>query len=1116
MKLYNNTLHLSASDLSSHIACTHLSQLKLKVAKGELTAPAYYAAELDALRQKGEEMERNFLDSLKAEGKRVVEIARDDREAGEKTLLAMREGVDVIYQARLKDGAWGGWADFLVKSGSPSPVLGSWSYEVVDTKLARETKSGAILQICLYSDILARHQGVQPEYMYIRNPLGEEPYRVDDFMAYYRLMRRKLEEAVAVPLDTYPEPVAHCAVCDWFEHCNRQRREDDHLSFIAGMGTGQMREVRNWGINTLDAMSRLPLPLTQTPTRGSVETYERLREQARLQCESRNRQETVYEILEPEAGFGFYLLPASSPGDIFLDFEGDPYVESSGREYLFGWVIGKDYLHFWAESEAVEKKKFEDFIDGVMKVREKYPDMHIYHFAAYEPSALKRLMGKYGTRENEVDTLLRAKCFVDLHTVVRQSVRAGVESYSLKDLERLHGFTRQRALREVGKHKMQYETLLENGLVHEATEEMRQVIREYNEDDCRSTFHLRAWLETERTDLLQKGYSIPRPEPQNGEAGENVTAHQERIRPLFEALMKGVPVESLERSEEQQARWLLAHMLDWYRCEKKSFWWDYFRLLNLPPEELIDERMAVGGLEYTGEREPVRRSVIDNYRFPPQDTDIRVGDTVRDQSGSSIGTVEDIDPEHGMLRIKRGLARADAHPPAVIVHQDINSTVKEEAIIRLAEDVIAHGLEGEGSNRPARALLLRQSPGASETVRRETDPQQQAILWVRELDGSVLPIQGPPGTGKSHTAAQMIIELIRLGKTVGITALSHKVIAGLLRKVQETAQKARLAISMVKKGGEAEGNGHWISTDDNNVVHMLLSTGQVQVAAGTPFMWSRREFAAAVDVMFVDEAGQLSLIDTLALSHAAGSLVLLGDPQQLSQPQQGTHPEGTEVSALEHLLQEHKTIQQAQGVFLSETWRMHPAVCGYISELFYEGRLESRPQNARQSINGANPFPSAGLVYAPVVHAGNRNASPEEVTEVQQIIRKLVNGKTEWVDNKGKRKKITTDDILVIAPYNAQVGALAEALHGVRVGTVDKFQGQEAPVVIFSMATSSPEEAPRGMEFLYSLNRLNVAVSRAKALCILVASEKLFEPDCKSPHQMRLANALCRFREMVG
>jgi uncharacterized protein len=326
----------------------------------------------------------------------------------------------------------------------------------------------------------------------------------------------------------------------------------------------------------------------------------------------------------------------------------------------------------------------------------------------------------------------------------------------------------------------------------------------------------------------------------------------------------------------------------------------------------------------------------------------------------------------------------------------------------------------------------------------------------------------------------------------------------------------KIKISMVQKPGEVEGHAMWIEAGTNEEVISLLETGKVQVAAGTPFLWSRPEFADAVDVMFVDEAGQLSLIDTLAISHSANNLILLGDPQQLKQPQKGTHPPGTELSALEHILQDAKTIQPEQGVFLDLTWRLHSRICAFNSELFYEGRLKSKADNDHQRIEGCADYPEPGLYFEAVDHKGNKNSSEEEVERVKEIIGRLLKPKTAWADKDGSRRMLTKEDIMVIAPYNAQVNALAAALSGIRVGTVDKFQGQEAPVVIFSMATSSPEDAPRGMEFLYNLNRLNVAVSRAKALFILTANPMLFEPDCKSPEQMRLANALCRLKELTS
>ncbi len=301
---------------------------------------------------------------------------------------------------------------------------------------------------------------------------------------------------------------------------------------------------------------------------------------------------------------------------------------------------------------------------------------------------------------------------------------------------------------------------------------------------------------------------------------------------------------------------------------------------------------------------------------------------------------------------------------------------------------------------------------------------------------------------------------------------------------------------------------------DNAVLLECVAVGQAQVAAGTAWVWARPDFRDAVDVLFVDEAGQMSLANVIAVAQAAQSIVLLGDPQQLEQPQQGSHPEGTEVSALEHLLQGRQTIADDRGLFLDETWRLHPDICLFTSELFCEGRLESRPGFENQALRGPTPLAGAGLWFLPVEHEGNQNSSPEEVEAVGRPVESLTDGVL-WVDAQGEESALDAQQVLIVCPYNAQVADVTTRLPGHRVGTVDRFQGQEAPVVVFSLATSSPELAPRGMEFLYSLNRLNVATSRARATCILVASPRLFEVDCRTPRQMQLANAFCRFLEMA-
>ena len=259
----------------------------------------------------------------------------------------------------------------------------------------------------------------------------------------------------------------------------------------------------------------------------------------------------------------------------------------------------------------------------------------------------------------------------------------------------------------------------------------------------------------------------------------------------------------------------------------------------------------------------------------------------------------------------------------------------------------------------------------------------------------------------------------------------------------------------------------------------------------------------------------MSLANVLTASQAARSVVLLGDPQQLEQPMQGSHPEGTDVSALHHLLQSKKTIPPDRGLFLNETWRLHPDICAFTSELFYEGRLRPRPGLAARRIRSESRFSGSGLRYVALPTEGNQSSSPEEADCVRDIVDELMTYDTTWFDKDNVERPLALSDILIIAPYNAQVFELQQRIPGGRVGTVDKFQGQEAPILIYSMTTSSYADAPRGMEFLYSLNRLNVATSRAKCLCILVASPSVFEAQCRTPRQMQLANAFCRYLEMA-
>ena len=895
---------------------------------------------------------------------------------------------------------------------------------------------------------------------------------------------------------------------------------------MAGISRLQRKQLSAWQVNTVEQLATFPLPIPDRPEYGSREGYARVREQARVQVAARNKGRPVYEVLEVTRDHGLSLLPEPSPGDIFFDLEGDPFVGVSGREYLFGFVCENlaseaTYESQWALTADEEKRVFEWFVDRVMARWKSEPTMHIYHFTPYEPSALKRLMGRYATREDEIDRMLRAGLFIDLHTVLKRSVRAGVEQYSLKALEIFYGFQRQMPLEKARSAMREMEHCLELLRVAEVDESVRKTIALYNADDCFSTRSLRNWLECERLRLEQAGEGLTRPQTSDGVPPELLGERQQRSAELAEKLCKGVSTNPDLRSQEEAARWLMASLLDWHRRESKAEWWEYFRLKELTDEDLLDERSALAGLRFVERVGFGRKIPTDRYSFPNQETDLRAEDQVCER-GEKIGEVVSIDIGARTIDIRKTKKTAGLHPTSIFKDdRDPKTAILADSLFRLGTWVSWNGADAPGQYQAARDLLLRRPPrlagGSSTNLHANESGLDAAKRMGMSLDRSVLPIQGPPGAGKTFTGARMICDLVRQGKKIGITASSHKVIRNLLDEViaaaNETGVKGLRCIQKVNEKPARNPPGITLTADNADPL-AALNKG-TPIAAGTVWLWASADYFEAVDFLFVDEAGQMSLANVLAAAQAAKNIVLLGDPQQLEQPLKGSHPEGADVSALEHLLAGAKTIPADKGLFLEKTWRLHPKLCAFTSEVFYEGRLHARDGLENQKIEGHPSLGQPGLWFVPVSHEGNQNASLEEVERIAILVESLMQPSVKWIDDKGLSGPLRWDDVLIVSPYNAQVSDLWRRLPKARVGTVDKFQGQQAPVVIYSMATSSPEDAPRGMEFLYSLNRLNVATSRAQAMVIVVGNPRLIEPECRSPRQMRLANALCRYVELA-
>ena len=1096
----SGSLLLSPSDLSAHLACPHLTTLSLEVALEERKRPHTREALAELIAQKGDLYEARYLELLRALGRDVVEIELPSADAAfevahEATVAAMRAGAEIVYQATFSRNGWRGRADFLVRIDEPS-ALGAWSYEPHDTKLARSAKPAAVLQLAWYADEVAAIQGRLPGRVHVVLGTREiEIYRPGDVDAYLRTAQRRLLRHVDERPDTYPWPCDHCSRCEFTSVCRQRWVDDDHLTRVASIRRDQIAKLATVDVTTLTGLAESPSGLRVR--RLPPDTLEALRDQAALQLHRYREDEILVHLLPPDEKRGLGLLPEPSDGDLFFDMEGDPLFDpAAGLEFLFGVLSrepdgGITYRPFWAHDRDEEQVAFEQFVDLVHERRRAFPDMHVYHYAAYEPSTLARLMGTHATREEEVDELLRKQAFVDLLQVVRQSLRAGVESYSLKDVEKLF-FTRKAEVSSGNEAVIEFERWLDD-----RDDARLEAIAAYNEEDCLATLGLRDWLLAQR-EKARRDYGVeipflPPPEPYT--PAEEETSETTELRDAL-----------LERAVEGDWHELLARLLEYHKREARPAWWWYFRRHTMTDDELVDDGEAVGGLEHDG-AEPFDLSTVNRrarshewtFSFPAQQHQFDEGDHAEDpREAGTAWTVSTIDNATGTIRLRRGNKFLNAPLPTSIVPGSPFPTSKQRAALRR---FAASVLSGDDRYPHLERLLRREPPLGGESLQRLELADQRAIL--DQLEGSYLVVQGQPGSGKTYRGARLITHLIRQGRKVGIVAQSHKVIHNLIDAIEDAAAEEGLDFRGVKYGEPYE-TDHVKAGDIADVLD-----ADVKLVAGTAWLHSREELDRELDTLVVDEAGQFSLADALACGTAARRLVLLGDPLQLAQVTQGVHPPGSSASVLEHVIADCETIPEELGLFLEETRRMHPEVCRFVSDAFYESRLRSIEACGERTTSDG-----VGVRWLAVEHQGNRVESEQEAEAIRAEIERLVGHA--FTDVGQEPRRIGYGDMMVVAPYNAQVRLLRERLPApVEVGTVDKFQGREAVVVFYSMASSSGEDVPRGLDFLMSRNRLNVAVSRAKCLAFVACSPRLLEVDCRTVEHLRLANALCLFVEQA-
>ena len=1099
----------------------------------------------------GNKHESDHLAKLKSSGQRVIEVARSDA-AFDRTLTAIRSGPDVVFQAALRLDSFAGYADFLERVPGASK-LGDFHYEISDTKLASSEKPSYLLQLCAYAEMLEAAQGRRPAHVHVILRRDERrSFRTDDFFFAYRALKRAfLETMASFDPDRPPEPDVGGDWGPWASEAKRRLTAADSLALVAGMRADHVKKLRAGGIDTVAQLAALK---AKKFAKITPSTFDRLRDQARLQIASRGQPLPKWRVLEAPADEprrGLALLPPPSPLDVYFDMEGYPLVEG-GLEYLFGAATNggaePDYADWWAHDADEERTAFEVFVRWIMDRRARDPAMHVYHYAAYERTALRRLMGRYGVCEAEVDTLLRENVLVDLYAVVRQGLRVGAPSYSLKTLEVLYGRKRAGEVQNAAASIVAYHRWLESGEGRGPTSSPQLArIRDYNRDDCHSTRELLAWLR-ERQQEEGIAWIEPPAESDDGPAAQSTPAaplsatalRRAAARALAEQMLAGIPTEASER-ERDPDRWrvteLLAQLVEFHRREGKPVWWSLFDRDEMDEDQRTDDVSCLAGLEReSGPTVPIKRSTGAWYRFDPhQETRARERSKARLAGSIDVECeIEEYDEAKGRLLLKFGpkaLTKLDdGEPPkltSLLLHEFVATDAIETSLLSTATSWHANG-----SLRPAlRDLLLRRAPRivghrTGPLIREGEDPVDATVRIVGALDQSVLSVQGPPGTGKTYTAARAIAQLTAAGRRVGITSNSHKAILNLL---EGCARVMGAKFRCLKVGGkEAPDDAAFAAAHPGAVVsEPAKAIGLLPahtLVGGTAWFFSRPDVIDEFDVLFVDEAGQVSLANLVGMAPSAKSLVLLGDPIQLPQPTQGSHPGDSGLASLDHVLFGHGTVPKEFGVFLPTTRRLHPKLCEFVSGAFYEDRLDSSPEAAKRIVRvparlrmakrEVEVVPiDAGLCFLSVPHEGNAQKSDEEVEAIASLVATLVGRAV--TDARGRDAgTLAASDLLVVAPYNLQVRALEQRMPlGVRVGTVDRFQGQEARVSIVSLTASDGDAAARGLEFVLDRRRLNVAISRAQSLSIVVASPTLARARCGTVDQMKLLNTLCRIVE---
>ena len=1127
MKIKNNKFFVSPSDLNNFVACKYTVLNEIKYHNKEIRKSPDRAND-KLWKEMGVEHEKRHYKILKEKYKKSITIKSDlnEKDRFDETVRAIQKGYDLIYHAYLIDDNLRGEADFLIKCDTKSD-LGDYSYEVYDTKITRNLKPRHITQITAYSDVLGKIQKVLPEKMYLID--GSDEYHSFKTIEYIDLFYHSKKEFIKFLSNTskekiYPEKCSYCNLCDWKDECDKTWENDNYINLVAGSNKSQIEKLKKNKIRTVEQLSKTKL--TAIDLKINAESFKKIQLQAQLQEEKRNTGEDKIVILDSDFGKGFYKLPKPDEGDVFFDIEGYPRMDRP-FEYLHGlYYKDKGKLKFkdlWAKNYNKESEKniFIELINFLEKRFVEYPNAHIYHYASYEKRAIRELATSYSSEfpKGDIvnDDLLRKEKYVDLFSIVSQSIRTSERDLSLKSIEKFYNFKRKADIVKADDSVIKYDNWIAT-----KNEKYKQDIIKYNEEDCISTYLLREFLvknKPENIDWFVKQEEVTK---------EGEEPNKYRRKASNKLSREEVEVDLNNRLEKKKNKTNkkfvenLKNFIGFHWKSNKPEFWEVFDRAEKTHLELEDDTECIANSVLINDKPKVtEEGFIYSYRFNDQNYKQKEGKSAFDAHQiKGLGTIYSIEenfPDKNIVKILVSKRRKNIEMPSLLtlgntmppqVHQH------DQALNKFLEDYILNNGENYKSIMD---MLERKEPdiknikSGSILIEENKDLITQSIEIVKNLNNSYLTIQGPPGTGKTYTSAKIIIELMKVGKKVGITSNSHEAIKTLLIAIEQQAVDQNYEFIGMRKSKSSD--KHEWKFIRNVTTGKPLNMDSYSLFAGTSWFFVDPRMNKTLDYLFIDEAGQVALGTTIANATSADNLVLIGDQMQLSQPMRAKHEGYARKSSLDFILEDDDTISTDKGVFLNVTRRLNKKICNYISTSFYDSRLTSDPITETRSVNlKLDPIKDEGLFYVPIDHNGCSQRSDEEADLVEKVFNKIVNKEYKSENITGK---ISAKDIMVVAPYNAQANNIRERLKkkfkdDVRVGTIDLFQGQEAKVVLISMTTSDVESLPRHKDFFFSRNRLNVAISRAECVAIIIFNQNLLLASASNIKEMKLINSFCK------